>query len=110
MLNSTLCCFGYGLLRFELNNSTICNYLLNESAGVEGVTTDYKTSKVVVKGKNADPLKVCERVERKSGRKVELISPLKKTPDENIKEEEIKKEEEPKEEKKDEVINLITYY
>ncbi|XP_055827549.1 heavy metal-associated isoprenylated plant protein 7-like isoform X2 [Solanum dulcamara] len=76
--------------------------------GVEGVTTDYKTSKVVVKGKNADPLKVCERAERKSGRKVELISPLKKTPDENIKEEDIKKEEEPKEEKKDEPPPEIT--
>lgn len=68
---------------------------------------DYKASKVVVKGKNADPLKVCERVQNKSGRKVELISPLPKPPEEEIKEEIIKKEE-----KKDEVIYLllIHYY
>lgn len=44
-----------------------------------------------------------ERVERKSGRKVELISVLPKPFEENTKEEEIKKEEEPNEEKKDEV-------
>lgn len=70
------------------------------------MTIDYEESKVVVKGKNVDPLKVCERVERKSGRKVELISHMTKPFEENTKEEEIKKEEE----KKDEVIyfNLLT--
>ncbi|XP_027184329.1 heavy metal-associated isoprenylated plant protein 7-like [Coffea eugenioides] len=46
--------------------------------GVESVTADCKGSKVVVKGKSADPVKVCERIHRKSGRKVELISPLPK--------------------------------
>ncbi|XP_043693206.1 heavy metal-associated isoprenylated plant protein 7-like [Telopea speciosissima] len=55
--------------------------------GVEEVTTDYKSGKVVVKGKTADPLKVCERVQKKSGRKVELISPLPKPPEEEKKEE-----------------------
>lgn len=71
-------------------------------AGVEEVTTDSKTSKVVVKGKAADPIKVCERLQKKSGRKVELISPLPKPPEENKDaKEEIK--EEKQEEKKEEV-------
>ncbi|PQP96272.1 heavy metal-associated isoprenylated plant protein 3-like [Prunus yedoensis var. nudiflora] len=48
--------------------------------GVEDVTTDSKASKVVVKGKAADPIKVCERLQKKSGKKVELISPLPKPP------------------------------
>ncbi|KAH0986035.1 hypothetical protein GBA52_013212 [Prunus armeniaca] len=43
--------------------------------GVEDVTTDSKARKVVVKGKAADPIKVCERLQKKSGKKVELISP-----------------------------------
>ena len=71
--------------------------------GVEDVTTDCKASKVVVKGKAADPIKVCERIQRKSGRKVELISPLPKPPEENKEE---KKEE--KEEKKEEPPAVIT--
>ncbi|KAG5242324.1 heavy metal-associated isoprenylated plant protein [Salix suchowensis] len=50
--------------------------------GVEEVATDSKASKVVVKGKAADPLRVCERLQKKSGRKVELISPLPKPPEE----------------------------
>ncbi|XP_009803861.1 heavy metal-associated isoprenylated plant protein 7-like isoform X1 [Nicotiana sylvestris] len=80
---------------------------LKRFQGVEEVTADYKASKVVVKGKTADPLKVCERVQKKSGRKVELISPFPKPPQEEIKEEIIKKEE-PKEEKKDEPSPVIT--
>lgn len=71
--------------------------------GVEDVATDSKASKVVVKGKTADPLKVCERLQKKSGRKVELISPLPKPPEEN--KEEIK---EVKEEKKEEPPVPIT--
>ncbi|KAF5472644.1 hypothetical protein F2P56_009343 [Juglans regia] len=67
-------------------------------AGVEEVTTDSKAGKVVVKGKAADPIKVCERLQKKSGKKlVEIISPLPK-PSEETKEEkieEIKKEEQP---------------
>lgn len=66
--------------------------------GVEDVTTESKASKVVVKGKAADPIKVCERIQKKTGRKVELISPLPKPPEENKEEpkeakEEVKKEE-----------------
>ncbi|CAK9156809.1 unnamed protein product [Ilex paraguariensis] len=72
--------------------------------GVEDVTADCKASKVVVKGKTADPIKVCERIQKKSGRKVELISPLPKPPEEQNKEE-IK---EPKEEKKEEPPAVIT--
>ncbi|KAL3370474.1 hypothetical protein AABB24_007492 [Solanum stoloniferum] len=75
--------------------------------GVEEVKADSKASKVVIKGKNADPLKVCERIKKKSGRKVELISPLPKPPEEHKKEEE-KKEELPKvEEKKDEGFHTL---
>lgn len=70
--------------------------------GVEEVSADSKNNKVVVKGKAADPAKVCERLQKKSGRKVELISPIPKPPEvDNVKEE---KKEEPKEEKKEEVI------
>lgn len=66
--------------------------------GVEDVKTDYKTHTVVVKGKTADPIKVCDRVHRKSGRKVELISPLPKPPEEEKKEEVPENKEEQKEE------------
>ncbi|KAF3628423.1 hypothetical protein FXO38_28273 [Capsicum annuum] len=76
--------------------------------GVEEVKADSKASKVVVKGKNLDPLKVCERIQKKSGRKVELISPLPKPPEENNKKDDEKKEELPKEEKKDEPPPVIT--
>lgn len=34
----------------------------------------------MVKGEKADPLKVLERVQRKSHRKVELLSPIPKPP------------------------------
>lgn len=73
--------------------------------GVEEVLTDSKASKVVVKGKSADPAKVCERLQKKSGRKVELISPLPKPPEEEKKEE---TKEPPKEEKKEEPPAPIT--
>ncbi|XP_058196827.1 heavy metal-associated isoprenylated plant protein 7-like [Rhododendron vialii] len=72
--------------------------------GVEDVTADYKASKVVVKGKTADPIKVCERIQKKSRRKVELISPLPKPPEET--KEEIK--EPPKEDKKEEPPAVVT--
>ncbi|KAG4171138.1 hypothetical protein ERO13_A12G190400v2 [Gossypium hirsutum] len=48
--------------------------------GVEDVMTDCKSNKVVVKGEKADPLEVLERVQRKSHRKVELLSPVPKPP------------------------------
>lgn len=38
--------------------------------------TDCRTHKVVVKGEKADPLKVLGRLQRKSHRRVELISPI----------------------------------
>ncbi|KAA8537275.1 hypothetical protein F0562_027038 [Nyssa sinensis] len=65
--------------------------------GVEDVRADYKASKVVVKGKTADPIKVWERIQKKSkrGRKVELISPLSKPT----------AEDKPKQEKKDEGLS-----
>ncbi|KAG9445895.1 hypothetical protein H6P81_012023 [Aristolochia fimbriata] len=69
--------------------------------GVEEVQTDCKTHKVVVKGKKAaaDPLKVLDRVQRKSHRKVELLTPLPKPPAEAPKPEPDKpKPEEKKEE------------
>ncbi|CAN6479008.1 unnamed protein product [Victoria cruziana] len=66
--------------------------------GVEEVHTDSKAHKVVVKGKKADPLKVCERIQKKSGKKAELISPLPKPPEEKKEEKEPPKEEEKKEE------------
>ncbi|GMJ14123.1 HEAVY METAL ASSOCIATED PROTEIN 52 [Hibiscus trionum] len=43
--------------------------------GVEHVATDCKANKVVVKGKTADPTKVYQRLLKKYGRKVELVSP-----------------------------------
>ncbi|PKI60760.1 hypothetical protein CRG98_018843 [Punica granatum] len=77
--------------------------------GVEEVSTDSKSSKVVVKGKAADPAKVFERLQKKSGRKVELISPIPKPPEEKSNEAENKEEnKEPKEEKKEEPPAPIT--
>ncbi|CAK9183197.1 unnamed protein product [Ilex paraguariensis] len=67
--------------------------------GVEDVLTDCSTHKVVVKGEKADPLKVLERVQKKSHRKVELLTPIPKPPAEEPKKvEEIVKPEEKKEE------------
>lgn len=70
--------------------------------GVEDVMTDCKTHKVVVKGEKADPLKVLERVQRKSHRQVELLSPIPKPPAEEEKKPEEKEKPKP-EEKKEEV-------
>jgi len=58
------------------------------SLGVEEVLTDCKSHKVVIKGEKADPLKVLERIQRKSHRKVELLSPIPKPPEEKVPEEE----------------------
>lgn len=75
--------------------------------GVEEVVTDCKTQKVVVKGDKADPLKVVERVQRKSHRKVELLSPIPPPP---AAEDEKKKEEKeaPKPEEKKQEPQVIT--
>ncbi|KAL2515132.1 Heavy metal transport/detoxification superfamily protein [Forsythia ovata] len=73
--------------------------------GVEDVSTDCKTSKVVVQGEKADPLKVLARVQRKSHRQVELLSPIppppsaeqaKKPEEKDVVKAEEKKEEPPK--------------
>ncbi|XP_042051744.1 heavy metal-associated isoprenylated plant protein 8-like [Salvia splendens] len=56
------------------------NEVLNHLRGfqdVEGVEIDAKNHKVRVKGANADPIKVSERLRIKSGKHVELISPQK---------------------------------
>lgn len=68
----------------------------------EDVVTDCKSHKVVVKGEKADPLKVLERVQRKSHRQVELLSPIPKPPSEQEKKIEEKEKPKPKEEKKTE--------
>ncbi|KAF2302673.1 hypothetical protein GH714_000694 [Hevea brasiliensis] len=70
--------------------------------GVEDVIADCKTSKVVVKGEKADPLKVLERVQKKSHRQVQLISPIPKPPSEEEKKAAEEKEKPKPEEKKEE--------
>lgn len=74
--------------------------------GVEDVMTDCKSNKVVVKGEKADPLKVLERVQRKSHRKVELLSPVPKPPSPEEKQPEEK--EKPKPEAKIEKVSLFS--
>lgn len=64
----------------------------NIYVGVEVIEIDSKNHKVTVKGAKADPIKVVERVRKKSRKHVELISPvLSKDKEEEIKE--VKKEE-----------------
>lgn len=81
--------------------------------GVEDVQTDCKAQKVVVKGEKADPVKVLERVQRKSHRQVELISPVPKPPaaaaeeeSKKIKEKEVASK---SEEKKEEVCLFVVW-
>ncbi|KAJ1279259.1 hypothetical protein BS78_04G141900 [Paspalum vaginatum] len=78
--------------------------------GVEDVSADSKSHKVIVKGKKAaaDPVKVVERVQKKTGRKVELLSPV-PLPKEEKKEEEKKVEPEPPkpEEKKEPTVLAV---
>ncbi|KAJ1270673.1 hypothetical protein BS78_06G069700 [Paspalum vaginatum] len=77
--------------------------ILKRFDGVEDVIADSKAHKVVVKGKKAaaEPMKVVERVQKKTGRKVELLSPIPPPPEEK-KEEEKKAPEPPKPEEKEE--------
>ncbi|PNX99541.1 translation initiation factor IF-2-like protein [Trifolium pratense] len=77
--------------------------------GVEEVSADSKGSKVVVKGKAADPIKVLKRLQKKSGKKVELISPLPKPPEEK-KEEEIKAPPPPQPEEKKDEREFVTFH
>ncbi|KAH6798101.1 hypothetical protein C2S52_022655 [Perilla frutescens var. hirtella] len=44
--------------------------------GVEGVEMDAKNQKVIVHGENADPIKVAERLRKKTGKFVEIIHPV----------------------------------
>uniref|UniRef100_A0A0D9VGB0 HMA domain-containing protein n=1 Tax=Leersia perrieri TaxID=77586 RepID=A0A0D9VGB0_9ORYZ len=78
--------------------------------GVEDVVADSKAHKVIVKGKKAaaDPMKVVQRVQKKTGRKVELLSPM-PPPVEEKKEEEKKEEPEPPkpEEKKEPTVITV---
>uniref|UniRef100_J3N1N6 HMA domain-containing protein n=2 Tax=Oryza brachyantha TaxID=4533 RepID=J3N1N6_ORYBR len=55
--------------------------------GVENVKADSRSKTVVVKSRTTDPAKLCERVQRKTKRRVELISPLPPPPEEEKKEE-----------------------
>lgn len=74
------------------------------------MTADYRIHRVVVKGQKAaeDPMKVVERVQRKSHRRVELISPI---PPPKPEKEEEKEEEKPKvEEKKEEVKRMTSHF
>lgn len=74
------------------------------------MNADCRGSKVVVKGKKADPMKVCERLQKKSGKKVELISPLPKPSEEKKKEEEEEAKKKEPEEKKEEVISTFLFF
>ncbi|KNA08047.1 hypothetical protein SOVF_166210 [Spinacia oleracea] len=53
--------------------------------GVEEVAVDRKTNMVVVKGKTAEPLKLCHRIRHKTGRNAQLLSPLPPKPAEEEK-------------------------
>ncbi|TKW04021.1 hypothetical protein SEVIR_7G081900v4 [Setaria viridis] len=78
--------------------------ILRRFDGVEDVIADSKAHKVVVKGKKAaaDPMKVVERVQKKTGRKVELLSPIPPPPEEKKEEEKEEEPEPPKPEEKKE--------
>ncbi|KAL3617145.1 hypothetical protein CASFOL_038892 [Castilleja foliolosa] len=73
------------------------------STDLKDVITDCRTSKVIVRGEKADPLKVLERVQRKSHRQALLISPIPKPPADELKKTE-DKEVDKVEEKKEELI------
>jgi hypothetical protein len=100
-------CFAFvSLWLFETVSVFVC---VDIYIGVEDVTTDCKTSKVVVKGEKADPLNVLERVEMKSHRKVELISPIPKP--KTVEEKKPEEKEKPKpEEKKEEVLFFLPFF
>lgn len=71
---------------------------------MEEVQTDCKAHKVVVKGEKADPVKVLERVQKKSHRQVELISPIPKPPPPAEDEKKTEEKEAAKPEEKKEVV------
>lgn len=53
---------------------------LRKFQGVEEVKMDSTLKTVAVKGKGVDPSKLCERVQKKTGRRAEIISPLPEPP------------------------------
>lgn len=67
-----------------------------------------------MKGEKADPVKVVERIQRKSHRQVELLSPIPKPPEpvaeEEIKVAEVKEVAKPEEEKKEEVVIYFLFF
>ena len=64
---------------------------------------------MVVKGDKADPLKVLNRIQRKSHRQVELLSPIPKPPSpEELKAAEEEEKEKPKPEEKKEEVHITT--
>ncbi|PHU23401.1 hypothetical protein BC332_08508 [Capsicum chinense] len=75
--------------------------------GVEDVMTDCRSHKVVVKGEKADPLKVLERVQKKSHRQVELLSPIPKPPAEEPKKMEKKEVIKPQEKKEEPKVIIV---
>lgn len=84
--------------------------ILKRFDGVEDVVADSKSHKVVVKGKKAaaDPMRVVERVQKKTGRKVELLSPIPPpTPPEEKKAEEEPEPPKPEEKKEPPVIAVV---
>ncbi|XP_019180365.1 PREDICTED: heavy metal-associated isoprenylated plant protein 7-like [Ipomoea nil] len=54
--------------------------------GVEGIEVDESNHRATVKGKNADPIMVTERLRKKTGKYVELIFPIPKPKKEHKKE------------------------
>jgi copper chaperone CopZ len=82
------------------------NVMIMSQTGVENVTADSRSKTVVVKSKTADPAKVFERVQRKTKRRVELVSPLPPPPPEEEKKEE-NPPPPPEEENKEEVTFLL---
>ncbi|KVH98116.1 Heavy metal-associated domain, HMA [Cynara cardunculus var. scolymus] len=76
--------------------------------GVDDVKTDCKTHTVVVKGEKADPLKVLERIQKKSHRQVELLSPVPKSPAEQSEKKEEKEASKPEEKKEEAPPQVIT--
>ncbi|KAL1347219.1 hypothetical protein HN51_020706 [Arachis hypogaea] len=79
---------------------------LKDFPGVKTVITDTKSQKAVVKGEITDPLKIVERVQKKSHKKVELLSPI---PKQSSSGDEKKSpiEEEKTKQKKQEIITVV---
>ncbi|AES73041.1 putative heavy metal-associated domain, HMA [Medicago truncatula] len=80
---------------------------LKDFPGVEEVITDCKSHMVVVKGEKAEPLKVLERVQKKSHRKVELLSPIPIAPEEEKIVEEDKAAPEEKKKKEPQIVTVV---